>query len=622
MLTPLIPLFTPPVFKDPERTRIAQQLHYILLLSIAVSVGYLLIPGLSSGAGIAWKQIITATMALFMALLFGMLRRGHVYLAGALLISSGMTAIVFAGVVSQGIRNPGMLIVPLILMMSSVLLGSRITLIFGIGMTTIVTLLFLFEKAGILVYPLDNGVDANNLVVLLIALGLTIGELHFTVIQIVQSAQQIRRQARELQDKNELLEQTQTMLEARTQELSQLNAELHHEMSERARTESILRQKQKLESIGLLAGGVAHDFNNLLTSILTQSSLALRKLPTDHKAYQHIEKSLYSTQRAADLTRQLLAYAGKSTFQIEPIDLNQLIQENLGLLETMTQKNAALHFTLAPQLPAIELDRGQMQQVLMNLVINAAEAIEHEQGVVHVLTSATVIDKQIDPLTFVGQAPEPGHYVNLTVEDNGSGMAPAVLERIFDPYFSTKARGHGLGLSAVLGIIQTLRGGLQVISTPGQGSCFRVYLPASPQAAASPLPAMQSQPSSSTGEVVLVIDDEADVREAAIEILHSTGYRTLSASNGAEGVEIFQQHQAEIGVILLDVLMPGLNGPETLEKLRALDPHVKVILTSGYSEQAILFNAPSQKPSAFLAKPYTIDGLTRHVVALLTPSVP
>jgi len=120
----------------------------------------------------------------------------------------------------------------------------------------------------------------------------------------------------------------------------------------------------------------------------------------------------------------------------------------------------------------------------------------------------------------------------------------------------------------------------------------------------------------------LVIDDEADVREAAIEILHSTGYRTLSASNGAEGVEIFQQHQAEIGVILLDVLMPGLNGPETLEKLRALDPHVKVILTSGYSEQAILFNAPSQKPSAFLAKPYTIDGLTRHVVALLTPSVP
>ncbi|MFN8486745.1 MAG: response regulator [Caldilineaceae bacterium] len=619
MFTHLIPLFRPPVFKDAERARIAQQLHYILLSSIAVAFCYLLIPGLANEAGPAWKQIITASMALFMVLLFGVLRRGHLYLAGALLISSGLTAIVFAGVVSQGVRNPGMVIVPLILMMSSVLLGSRITIIFGVGMTIVVTLLFLFEKAGILIYPPEHGVDANHLVVLLIAFGLTIAELHFTVTQIVQGAQQIRRQAHELQDKNELLEQTQAMLEARTQELSALNAELQHEMNERARTESILRQKQKLESIGLLAGGVAHDFNNLLTSILTQSSLALRKLPADQKAYQHIEKSLYSTQRAADLTRQLLAYAGKSTFQIEPIDLNQLIQENRSLLETMTQKNAALQFTLAPQLPAIELDRGQMQQVLMNLVINAAEAIEHEQGVIRVMTSATLLDQQIDPLTFVGQAPEPGYYVNLTVEDNGSGMAPAVLERIFDPYFSTKARGHGLGLSAVLGIIQTLRGGLQVTSTPGEGAYFRVYLRASTQTAANHPIAIQSQQPRPTGEIVLVVDDEADVREAAIEILHSAGYRTLSAANGAEGIEIFRQHQAEIGVVLLDVLMPGLNGPETLENLRTLNPHIKVIMTSGYSEQAILFNAASQKPSAFLAKPYTIDELTRSVAALLSP---
>jgi len=515
-----------------------------------------------------------------------------------------------------GIRSPGMILTPLILTICCVLLGSRITTIFGALMAIVIILLFIVERMGS-AYPQPSIVDPNYLAVVLLVIGLTVMELHITVNQIVQSAQRIRQQAIELQDKNQQLEQVQSRLEGQTRELSNLNAELQFEISERTRTETILRQKQKLESIGLLAGGVAHDFNNLLTSILSQSSLALRNLTPEQRAHQHLEKSIKSTQRAADLTRQLLAYAGKSTFQIEPLDLNQLIQENHELLEIVIQKNSTLRLDLQDKLPAIESDRGQVQQVIMNLVINAAEAIQHDKGVITVATQAVVIGEQLDPLDFVGQAPEQGAYVSLTVQDNGIGMTPAILERIFDPYFTTKARGHGLGLSAVLGVIHALHGGLQVTSTPDQGSCFQVYLPASRHDLLQkpPVNTVQSQPS--TDDLILVIDDEEAVREATIEILHSAGHRTLNAANGDNGFALFCDHQAEIGVVLLDVLMPGINGPETMEKLRAVDQNVKVILTSGYSEQAIFSQAQRQKPSAFLAKPYTIDALISCVAAVL-----
>ena len=616
MLTSLTSILAPPIFEDAERTRVARHLHYLLLLSIPVAAGFLLLPETSPPHGPAWNHIIPAFMALFMTLLFGLLRRGYVRLAATLLICSGLLSITTASIMSEGIRNPGMIITPLILTLCCVLLGSRATTILGTIMAIIVILLFVIARTGGAGQQ-ASVVDPNYLAVILIAIGLTVVELHFTVNQIVQSAQHIRQQAIELQDKNQQLEQIQSMLEGHTRELSKLNAELQLEMSERAHTEAILRQKQKLESISLLAGGVAHDFNNLLTSILSQSSLALRNLTPDQRAHQHLQKSIKSVQRAADLTRQLLAYAGKSTFQIELLDLNQLIQENHELLEVGIQKNSTLRLDLQYQLPAIESDRGQLQQVLMNLVINAAEAIQHDKGVITVATQAVVLGNQLDMFDFVGQAPEPGEYVNLRVQDNGVGMTTAMLERIFDPYFTTKARGHGLGLSAVLGVIHALHGGLQVTSVPDQGSRFLVYLPASRQEVLPTLPANRPQPHPSTDAMILVVDDEEAVREAIIEILHSVGYRTLNAANGEDGLALFRQHQAEIGVVLLDVLMPGINGPETMEKLRAIDQNVKVILTSGYSEQAIFSPAQRQKPSDFLAKPYTIEELLSRVANVL-----
>ncbi|MCX6047127.1 MAG: response regulator [Chloroflexi bacterium] len=616
MLTFLRSLIVPPIFEDVERTRVARHLHYLLLLSVPVTVVFSILPITSTTASAAWNHAIAAFMAIFLSLIFGLSRRGYVRLAATLMISSALLAIILSSVMFGGIRNPGMVMTPLILTVCCVLLGSRVTVVFGVMMAVVIGLLFMFEQTHG-AYPQTSIVDPNYLAVVWIVIGLTVVELHFTVNQIVQGAQRIHQQALELQDKNQQLEQVQNMLKARTHELSNLNTELQFEISERTRAETILRQKQKLESIGLLAGGVAHDFNNLLTSILSQSSLALRQLTPNQPAYQHLGKSIKSIQRAADLTRQLLAYAGKSTFQIEPLDLNDLIQENHELLEIVIQKNSTLFLDLQHLLPTIESDRGQLQQVLMNLVINAAEAIQHDNGIVRVTTRAVVLGGQLDPLDFVGQAPRPGEYVVLSVQDDGIGMTPAVLESIFDPYFTTKTRGHGLGLSAVLGVIHALQGGLQVLSRPGHGSCFLVYLPASSQGALHKPPPTHGQFQPPTDTIILVVDDEEAVREAAVEILQSAGYRTLAAANGDDGLALFRHHHAEIGMVLLDVLMPGINGPETMEILRTIDQNVKVILTSGYSEQAIFSPAQRQKPNGFLPKPYTIEVLLSHVASVL-----
>ncbi|CAN5748724.1 hypothetical protein BH10CHL1_BH10CHL1_00020 [soil metagenome] len=612
----LTPLITPPIFEDAERTRVARHLHNLLLLSTPVAAFFSIFPIASADASIAWNHLIAGLMAGFLLLLLGLLRRGYVQLAAMLLVCSALLAVIISSITVGGIRNPGMIMTPLILTVCCVLLGSRVTTVLGILMGLVIILLFIVEQTSG-VYQQAGTAGPNYLIVVLLVIGLTVVELHFTVNQIVQSAQRVRQQAIELQNKNQQLEQMQSTLEVRSHQLSNLNAELQLEINERTRTETILRQKQKLESIGLLAGGVAHDFNNLLTSILSQSSLALLNLTPDQSAHQHLEKSIKSIQRAADLTRQLLAYAGKTTFQIEPLDLNQLIQENHELLEIVIQKNSTLCLDLQHQLPAIESDRGQLQQVLMNLVINAVEAIQQDNGQIIVSTRTVVLGPKLEPLDFVGHTPGPGEYVNLTVQDNGIGMTAATLESIFDPYFTTKTRGHGLGLSAVLGVIHALQGGLRVISRPGQGSCFLVYLPASRQNILRSSSPTNGHWHPTANTIILVVDDEEAVREAAVEILQSAGYRTLAAANSDDGLKLFLEHQAEIGLVLLDVLMPGVNGPETMEKLRAIDQNVKVILTSGYSEQAIFSPTQAQKPNDFLPKPYPIEELLGRVAAVL-----
>lgn len=389
-----------------------------------------------------------------------------------------------------------------------------------------------------------------------------------------------------------------------------------------------LYQAQKLESLGVLAGGIAHDFNNLLTGMLAQNSLARSKLMHGLPALEHVEKAITSAERAADLTRQLLAYAGRGNFQIGPLDLNRLIRENAGLLETALPNRAGLQLQLLDELPLIEADRGQIQQVVMNLVINAAEALGADGGYVRITTTAKMLDGQQPFACVTGDALPAGAYTVLEVSDNGSGMDETTVRRIFDPFFSTKTRGHGLGLAATLGIIRTHHGGIQVHSEPGLGTRFTIIFPVA---------STHLQPAMTTDEValttcapqvhVLVIDDEAAIREVVADILTNEGIATVTAAGGAEGIALFGEQQVMIGLVLLDLKMPGMSGEETLCELRRIDPTIPVLLSSGYTETEISHHLQSTEKLLFLQKPYDISQLLHAVKSLLidqqvVPAVP
>ncbi|MEZ4663449.1 MAG: response regulator [Caldilineaceae bacterium] len=620
MRTLLGRLLTPPTVSDPSQARVVQQLYYVLLLGVPIAFTFLIMDE-EVRAGVArWNDLIGGFVGLVLGATILILRWGYVRFAAFMLVISSLGSIGLASFYNIGIRNPSMIAVPVILMVCSIMLGSRPTALFATIMGSMATFLYFYERSGVS-YPQPAVADTNYWLVNLLLIGMTAVVLHLTINQTVKSEERNRQQAEELQVQNQQLARTQLALEARTHQLSKLNAELQSEMNERARTEAALRQKQKLESIGLLAGGIAHDFNNLLTSILNQSDMALRRVESDDKARLHLEKAIQSTQRAADLTRQLLAYAGKARFQVEALDLNELVRANSALLETVLQHNSQLQLALEPNLPAVMSDRGQLQQILMNLVINAAESITHEHGEIRIQTTATTLTETLDPTTFVGSAPTAGDYVCLEICDNGSGIDAEVLEKIFDPFFSTKEQGNGLGLSAVLGVVQSLQGSLQVHSTPQVGSAFRVFLPASSVEAILAPPVFPHQFAAAaepllSAQLVLIIDDEEVVRETAEDMLASLGYRTLSAANGYDGLAVFEQHQEQIHMVLLDVVMPGINGLETLQKLRTLSDHAPVVLCSGYSNSAMPDAVLRHPTTHFLAKPYTISQLA-HLMAML-----
>lgn len=390
------------------------------------------------------------------------------------------------------------------------------------------------------------------------------------------------------------------------------------DITEEKMAERRLQQAQKLESLGVMAGGIAHDFNNLLTGMLGQASLAKFKLAQGLPAEEQINKTITAAERAADLTRQLLAYAGKGVFQVGPLDLNQLIRENVNLLQTALPNHTDLQLDLASNLPLMEADRGQIQQLVMNLVINAAEAGQAGRGYVGISTQTVVAESIQELARYTGSELAPGSYIGLQVRDNGVGMDAQTLSRIFDPFFSTKAHGHGLGLSATLGIIRTHRAGIQVQSQLGQGTTVALLFPILPQQPTILTPASEpafvkkvDMPS------ILVIDDEPYVRQAVVDILETEGLSVFVASSGAEGLNCFRQQQAKIGVILLDMKMPGMNGEETYRELRQINDQVKVILSSGFNESDVNRSWRELGIYAFLQKPYNIDMLLQSVYGAL-----
>ena len=388
---------------------------------------------------------------------------------------------------------------------------------------------------------------------------------------------------------------------------------LLEDMTARIQAEEAMLHLQKTESLGVLAGGIAHDFNNLLVAIMAQSSLALRKMDADSPARSNVEKSNLAAKRAADLTSQLLAYSGRGRFHISPLNLNELIKENYELFTATISKHIELTQSLTPNLPLIEADIPQIQQVVMNLIINAAEAIGDNAGSIHLATYVKTIGKEDSQYgTYVTGLLETGDYVRLEVRDTGAGMDAETLKRIFDPFFSTKETGHGLGLAAVLGIVNGHHGALSVSSSENW-TVFNILFPVlgedivvAEQPPQAEVPAKKSCAMSGT---VLIIDDEETVCMAVTDILGLDDIKTIAAYNGRDGVAIYRERQADISIVVLDLSMPGWSGQYTLKELRTVNPQVCIILSSGYSKEDVVQQFDEETPTAFLSKPYGADDL-------------
>ncbi len=397
-----------------------------------------------------------------------------------------------------------------------------------------------------------------------------------------------------------------------TDEMGQVTAVVSaaRDVTQRNKTKAALHHAQKMESLAILAGGVAHDFNNLLVGMMAQASLAIAKSPADNPAAPHIHKAMQSAERAAALTKQMLAYSGHGQFTAVPLNLNDLIRDNVQLLQVPLSANVRLRLDLVADLPLIEGDPGQIQQLLMNLVLNSSEAIGSREGVIQLATAVRSLTTADDIYWQITNSPlAPGDYICLTVEDNGEGMTTQTLSRLFEPFFSTRFTGRGLGLAAVLGIMRGHQGGIRVVSTPGQGATFELMFPISQVELAM---GVSSTPASAPPGMVLVVDDEPAVCDTVVDILELEQIATMTAVDGHAGIATYQQYQDQIGLVLLDLSLPDLSGEEVFARLKTVNPQVRVILTSGYAEIEAV-RGFGNGLVAFLQKPYSLDDLVKVV---------
>ncbi len=385
------------------------------------------------------------------------------------------------------------------------------------------------------------------------------------------------------------------------------------DITERKLSEQALLRTQRTESLGVLAGGIAHDFNNLLTAVMGQTSLALDLMGTEAAGRENLGRALGAAEKAAALTRQMLAYSGRGKFTIQPVSINGAIRENLGFLEAAIPKQVRLELDLDQELPMVTGDPSQVQQVLMNLVINGVESIGDAPGRISIRTRFVHLDTvDASRWPLCGNSLAPGDYVWIEVADTGCGMTREVLSRVFDPFFSTKAKGHGLGLSAVQGIIRAHRGGLGVDSVLHQGTTFRILLPAG--APDPPLPESATAAGRGSGaRAVLVIDDEDYLLEVVRDALEAHGHTAFLAPSGEEGIALLRRHGPQIDLVLLDLSMPGLGGVETFRLLREVDPKVPLILSSGFAQEEVLTQVKGMDLAGFLQKPYLAKDLIRTV---------
>lgn len=381
---------------------------------------------------------------------------------------------------------------------------------------------------------------------------------------------------------------------------------------ERKKMEAQLQQVKKMEAIGTLAGGIAHDFNNLLMSILGKASVMLYKIEKDHPFYENLKSIEQLIGSGAGITRQLLGFARGGKFEVRPLNLNSLIENAINMF-TPTKKEIKIHKKLQTNIWTVEADPTQIDQVLLNLFVNASQAMP-KGGEIFIETENTPLDE-----TFVkSHLVEPGKFVKISVTDTGTGMDDQTLKRIFDPFFTTreKNRGTGLGLASAYGIIKNHKGVINVYSEIGIGTTFNIYLPASDKTIAEEI-TLPDQIKKGTGTIML-IEDEERIIEAAGEILSLLGYTVIKAKSGKEAIETFKKKSKTIDLVILDMILPEMNGCEIYDHLKTIHPEVKVLLSTGYSINGMATEIMNKGCNAFIQKPFTIEKLSQKIHEVLT----
>ncbi len=392
------------------------------------------------------------------------------------------------------------------------------------------------------------------------------------------------------------------------------------EEKERQAMEEKIRQTQRLESIGILAGGMAHDFNNLLVGIIGNADLALMETAPDSPANYYLKEIIRISKELTHLSQQLLAYAGKGKTIVKPLSLTTLIKNIETLITLSVPKKAAIKFDLEENLPLINADPAHIQQLIINLVLNAAEAIGDKSGVINIVTKHMYCDEKYWQTTYFGETCKEGTYVYLEIIDNGTGIAKDTKERMFEPFFTTKFIGRGLGLSAVAGIVRAHNGAIKVYTELGKGTSFKIFFPAIEESTSCNKNIIcdhVEHKQKTFQKYILVVDDEKLVRDTVKNMLEIGGFNTLLASNGEEAIKIYNKNKEKIDMVLLDMTMPIMDGEETFRELRRINPDVKVLLSSGYNEKDILERFIGKGLAGFIQKPFVSSTLLQIINSIL-----
>jgi PAS domain S-box-containing protein len=390
---------------------------------------------------------------------------------------------------------------------------------------------------------------------------------------------------------------------------------------ERLELERRIQHGQKLESLGVLAGGIAHDFNNLLMAILGNLDLALFEIYEASPAYGYIKEAEKEIYRATSLTKQLLAYSGKGKYLIESINLNELVDDMKPLLITSISKKAELKIQLDSTNPIFNGDRAQTQQIILNLILNASEALEDKPGSINVATGIQYCDLRYLQNNRLNIKIPPGEYVFLEVNDTGCGMDETTKNRLFEPFFTTKFTGRGLGLSAVLGIVKGHKGAIIVNSEPGKGSTFKILFPKVYEILEKQdsveIQKTQSKNIPTFSGTVLVVDDEPNILKVVNIMLRKMGFSVITATNGEEAIELFKTHSQEIECIILDLTMPKIDGTVAFSAFRSIRSDIKIILSSGYNQQEVTQRFAGKGLTGFIQKPYQYDTIQKELIRVL-----